>query len=747
MQKNLNIIMSAWFNSVRIGYKNAISITNSCICALVLFFGVRSVSFAEDVAVSKKRVGLAKKIADSYIRSFPSERLKEDKNTGKGWNVRNVRPPRLGDAITRSVLFNSILEKSEEYEAFAKRMSPILNQYAWGDLKLFYGSTSAPRYHLMAHINRTVTVIGEGVLATLLVTPVTKISELEERQTIVKTFAEQDANTKKLRDYLKEYQDAENSLLSLWTPTDPIYTREYRNYMQDKFYAKYGDPSNKRAGWLELKKRCWRDFFGIQLNFTYPIFYQCLLESLGAYNGRSFLSKPRTSGPRGNEGGETIVTDREYGWTGTVPIYGPIRKIMWFNATENPDRIWETVGVIGFEAIYAWRIWVAIENYLEFAGVLNNLAIRMADVQAFVRVAAKVSDYIEARPELEKIYGNRLTSVRKLLARANENSEFGSLMAYLQTLPYKSWSYFFNSAGKLLASHMLFTEYKDEFADAMFEIGQLDAYLSVATMVREANDYNPDHCFTYTKFLDRNQKSRPYVKLTDMWNPFLDSKVAVGNDLTMDANGGIRNITLTGPNAGGKSTFLTGVTGSILLSQSFGIAPAKEAVVTPFDKINTYIDVMDDIASGKSLFMAEVDRAQQHINLITSLKPDEFSFTIFDEPFSGTNPTEGAAAKYSILEALGEHSNSLNIVATHYPIVMLLEERAKDKGFANYKVYIMMQTMADRKRINYTYKIIPGKSNQAIAIDILEEQGYDTRLLKEARDIIQHPEKYMATFK
>ena len=72
----------------------------------------------------------------------------------------------------------------------------------------------------------------------------------------------------------------------------------------------------------------------------------------------------------------------------------------------------------------------------------------------------------------------------------------------------------------------------------------------------------------------------------------------------MDAAGGTRNITLTGPNAGGKSTFLMGMTTSLLLSQTFGIAPAKEAKLTPFDKINTSINIMDDIAAGKSLFMA-----------------------------------------------------------------------------------------------------------------------------------------------
>ena len=98
-----------------------------------------------------------------------------------------------------------------------------------------------------------------------------------------------------------------------------------------------------------------------------------------------------------------------------------------------------------------------------------------------------------------------------------------------------------------------------------------------------------------------------------MWNPFLDAEVVVANLVAMDAAGGTCNITLTGPNAGGKLTFLMGMTTRLLLSQTFGIAPTKEAELMPFDKINTSINITDDIAAGKSLFMAEVDHAQKHI--------------------------------------------------------------------------------------------------------------------------------------
>ena len=370
----------------------------------------------------------------------------------------------------------------------------------------------------------------------------------------------------------------------------------------------------------------------------------------------------------------------------------------------------------------------------------------MADVQAFVLAAEHISDTVAASPELEKLYGHRLTKIRELLAQPQEQTELGSLVRYLKTQPYTSWSYFFSHAGKLLASHTLFTEYKDEFADAMYELGQLDAFLSIATLVQESRDNEAKHQYIFAEYLGRDKKSKPYLQLDNMWNPFLDAKIAVGNSVKMDAAGGLRNIILTGPNAGGKSTFLVGVTTSILLAQTLGIAPAKQLVLTPFDKINTYMNVQDDVAAGKSLFMAEVDRAQKHLKILDSLKPNEFSFTIMDEMFSGTNPREGAAAVYSILEAMADYTNTFNIVATHYPLVMLLEKNAADKGFKNYKVYIKYKKGVDKK-IQYTYKVVPGRSNQAIALQILKEQGqFNANLLKRAEDIINHPEKYRAAF-
>ena len=702
-------------------FRQASTLALASICAY-------SVVKAEEVPPSGSPYSLATDIADCYTRSFPSEGSSTEMPL-KNQKAHDTRPAHLGAKAKREVAFNRIFAKSHHYALQQQQMAPILNEYAWADLNLFYGTTATPAYHLMSRINSATTLLGEGVLATMLVTPTSNIAELKHRQSLIKAFLDSPEEVAQLKRSLQAYQEAEESLFSLWTPSDPLYTKEYKRYMSKRFYSKKDGKGNKSAGWLELKKRFFRDFMGIQFKFLYP--------AILPLSGEIFSRK----GMRKLDG---RITNRRYVWTGAIPYYGGWYK--WNHAKRNGPEAATTMLICGilFEAYYTYNAYTGIRNYQEYSSVLRNLALRMADVQAFVVAATQVSEQIAASPKLEERYGSRLTNIRALLAKSQEKTELGQLMHYLQTCPYRRWSYFFNNAGKLLASHKLFTEHKDAFADAMYELGELDAFVSITTLIQEAEASEASHAYVFTQFLDRSKNKKPYIKLEDMWNPFLDAHVAVGNSVEMDAAGGVRNIILTGPNAGGKSTFLTGVTTSLLLSQTFGIAPAKEAVMTPFDKINTYIDVTDDIAAGKSLFMAEVDRAQKHLRTLAELQQDEFSFTIFDEPFSGTNPTEGAAAEYSILESIADYTNTMNIVATHYPIVMLLEKNAPTKGFANYKVYITHEK--GQKKINYTYKVMPGKSNQAIAIDILEEQGYDTRMLKRAREIIEHPERYEAKF-
>ncbi|MDD9139347.1 MAG: hypothetical protein NQ127_00185 [Candidatus Cardinium sp.] len=676
-------------------------------------------------------------LADNYLKSF-EEDAKEEKGRAAAQKSAkldtNVTAIALAPREERAIIFNEIFGTSKRYQACYPALRKVLNQYAWNDLHLFCGTTSTPGYHFLSRINRTLTALGECALASLLAAPTADLSVLSKRQQLIAYLGKETAISSTLKDQLQAYKKAENHLLSFWTETDPLYTKEYAEYLTRLFYYKDRVAVNKQAGSLQMRKFWLRDVWNIYSNFVwFPFVGVVLCEAEVVFDSKFNHEKAYAYFPY---------------WVPIVNYFHSYKNYKSGNEYDpglkgnNSAKIGGYIMSTVFTVWSFWQYYKGCRNYKEYAAVLKNLALRMADVQTFFTVAKKVTAFIQENPQLEALYGEQLAATKKLLERTQEQSEVGNLLRYLEEMPLRSWSYLGSNAGKLLASYKLFVEHKAAFHDALYELGQLDAFLSIVTLMEETRAQGAAHAYTFTKFVSPAEATKPHLALAAMWNPMLAPTVAVGNDITMDV-GGIQTVVLTGPNAGGKSTFLTGVTYAILLSQTFGIAAAQSCALTPFSSINTYIDITDDIAAGKSLFMAEVARFQDHLNRLKQLKRDAFSFSIFDEPFSGTNPTEGAAAEYSVLNSIASYQNTLNIVATHYPIVMLLEKNEPTKGFKNYKVFI---TKDAGGRINYSYKVIPGASTQAIAIDILEEEGYSSDMLKQARDIIDNPDKYKKSF-
>src|SRR5690606_13756589 len=133
--------------------------------------------------------------------------------------------------------------------------------------------------------------------------------------------------------------------------------------------------------------------------------------------------------------------------------------------------------------------------------------------------------------------------------------------------------------------------------------------------------------------------------------PFIDADTVVINDALFDAS--CPNSILTGPNTGGKSTVIKAIMLDVLMAQTFGIAPAQSLSITPFAKLNCFMNISDDIAMGASLFKSEVMRAKKLLDMVQSLQQDEFSFVIIDEVFTGTSPKEGEAAAMQFSKKLG----------------------------------------------------------------------------------------------
>jgi DNA mismatch repair protein MutS len=208
----------------------------------------------------------------------------------------------------------------------------------------------------------------------------------------------------------------------------------------------------------------------------------------------------------------------------------------------------------------------------------------------------------------------------------------------------------------------------------------------------------------------------PTIEINSLWHPSLTNPVY--NNLTID-----KNILITGPNAGGKSTLIKSCLMAILFAQTFGVANAKSMTFTPFFYINSQMNIPD--CKGKeSLFEAEMYRSKANLDRLKELD-GKLSIIFMDEIFNSTNPVEGIAGAYAIAKRMSSYLSNLSIITTHY---IYLTKLAKTERFVNMK----MNVLISKDDIKYPYKIGPGFSRQYIALELLKKNGFDKDVVEEA---------------
>lgn len=202
-----------------------------------------------------------------------------------------------------------------------------------------------------------------------------------------------------------------------------------------------------------------------------------------------------------------------------------------------------------------------------------------------------------------------------------------------------------------------------------------------------------------------------------IWHIRLEN--AVGNDFMIDD----RNCIITGPNAGGKSTFIKALGINVILSQTFGICAAKSFRHTPYYFINTQINI-PDLAGKESLFEAEMNRCKYILNIIQHLPENHKSFILMDEIFSSTNVIEGISGAFAILQKLTSYSSITVIITTHLIYLTKLPHFVKMK----------MNASVTDDDIYYPYQLSYGVSKQYIALEILKN-NFDQDIIDNAIQI------------
>jgi len=211
------------------------------------------------------------------------------------------------------------------------------------------------------------------------------------------------------------------------------------------------------------------------------------------------------------------------------------------------------------------------------------------------------------------------------------------------------------------------------------------------------------------------------TKMEKAFYPYLMFNEPVKNDIDLS-----KNIAITGPNASGKTTILKTVLFNLIFSQSFGYGFYSRASINLYNHIHCYLNIPD--TSGRdSLFQAEARRCKE---ILESLEDGNQHFCIFDELFSGTNPSEACASSYGFIKYLIKQNNIDFILTTHLTELCKKIEPIMENHHMNVN-------KEGEFNFNYTYQINKGISTVRGGVKVLFDLHYPEYILEESNKLLK----------
>jgi DNA mismatch repair protein MutS len=207
-----------------------------------------------------------------------------------------------------------------------------------------------------------------------------------------------------------------------------------------------------------------------------------------------------------------------------------------------------------------------------------------------------------------------------------------------------------------------------------------------------------------------------------------DAARFIPNDLYLDNQKFVAVI--TGPNMGGKSTYLRQAAMLSILAQIGSFVPADEAVLPIVDRVFTRIGASDNVARGRSTFMVEMTETALILNTAT-----DKSLVVLDEIGRGTSTYDGLALAWSVVEYLHQRVGAKTLFATHYHELTVLEETLS--GVRN--LHVAVKEAGDQ--IVFLRKVEPGAAGKSFGIEVARLAALPDAVIDRARQILALHEK------
>jgi DNA mismatch repair protein MutS len=299
-------------------------------------------------------------------------------------------------------------------------------------------------------------------------------------------------------------------------------------------------------------------------------------------------------------------------------------------------------------------------------------------------------------PELKELEGKILAAEEKILEL--ERAIFGELRSFA-------------------------AEHAGRIRSTAAAVAELDVTAALALLATESRYTRPR--FSSTGEMRIAAGRHPVVeRLTER-----EAARFIPNDLFLDSEASFIAI-ITGPNMGGKSTYLRQAALIAVLAQMGSYVPAESAVLPLIDRVFTRIGASDNLARGRSTFMVEMTETAVILNTATAR-----SLIVLDEIGRGTATYDGLALAWSVIEYIHRKIRAKTLFATHYHELTELAEQLE--GVRNLRVSV--KEAGDQ--IVFLRKVEPGRADRSYGIEVARLAGLPMGVIERAREILALHEK------
>ncbi len=247
-------------------------------------------------------------------------------------------------------------------------------------------------------------------------------------------------------------------------------------------------------------------------------------------------------------------------------------------------------------------------------------------------------------------------------------------------------------------------------------IAQLDVFCGFAKVGLTQGYCKPVITESFSVMIKNGR--HPVVEKMSFSNKFIP------NDISFDDSQKL--LLITGPNMGGKSTYLRQTALIVLMAHLGCFVPAEEATIGLVDRIFTRVGASDNLVRGQSTFMVEMQETAFILNHATSR-----SLIILDEVGRGTSTYDGMSIAWAIVEFLHDRIGAKTLFATHYHELITLAEKLPQA--ANYSVAVREN---ENEGVVFLYKIVQGGVDRSYGIEVAKLAGLPAEVVSKARQIL-----------